>query len=425
MTDSVSYYLIAADGQKHQIHEPTILVGRKNATCQFVIENSEISREHARLRVTTQGLEVKDLSSANGTFVGNQRVRTKRTLKNGDQLKFGPLTYTVVIEGSNDLDETVVGLDVHATAPPQKPAPEKTPSVIDVMPSKQRLHPAWMDGESQVTEDNPAESKNQQSTQAEPADSIAREPQDQKIEESERKTPAAEPTGSNAPPATSARERPDTKEQTQKPAKTTAKGPADETEDNGKAGTIEVMPLKQNIPPAWRDEVSSETAILRPDDLAKLEESQSASFNDFDQLFDQQFDGPTLLILSGKEAGRPFRLHCSADICFWTIGKGGADINPDDEISIAIDDYSVSNFHAKLVYRHGRWKIVDQMSTNHTYVNDEQHNAAFLSSGDFIRFGRVKARFLLPQEIPVDEPAPSKDENKPALARMIKKLFKK
>lgn len=414
MTDSVSYYLISSDGKKHQISDATILVGRKSATCQFVIDNSEVSREHARLRVTAQGLEVKDLSSANGTFVGTQRVRTKRTLKDGDELKFGPITYTVKIEGKADLDETVVGLDINAQAETvaEKPV-DSGPSVIDVMPSKQRLHPAWMDGQTPEHQETPPQA----------AESQGQESQGQKpVAKAEEQNVADEP----APEAPKPPAKEDIAAPQATPVPQQAAPQADIQEDIGQAGTIEVMPLKQNIPPAWRDDVPSETAMLSAEDLAKLNDEHANSFNDFNQQFDKQFDGPTLLILSGKEAGRPYRLHCSADICFWTIGKTTGQSPGEDEISISIDDYSVSNFHAKLVYRHGRWKVVDQMSTNHTYVNDEQHNAAFLSSGDFLRFGRVKARFLLPQEIPVEVEKPADaEEKKPALARVFKKLFKK
>jgi len=112
------------------------------------------------------------------------------------------------------------------------------------------------------------------------------------------------------------------------------------------------------------------------------------------QKFEQSIDSPTLLILSGNDAGRPYKLQKSGDLSFWTIGNG----KKIETISIVIDDSSVSDIHAKLVHKAGRWKIVDQMSTNHTYVNGEQYNSAFLSSNDTIRFGRVNTLFLLPVE---------------------------
>jgi len=59
----------------------------------------------------------------------------------------------------------------------------------------------------------------------------------------------------------------------------------------------------------------------------------------------------------------------------------------------------VSDFHAKLIRRGDRWKIVDQMSTNHTYVNGKAFNARFLSSRDHIRLGQVECLFLLPKRV--------------------------
>ena len=105
------------------------------------------------------------------------------------------------------------------------------------------------------------------------------------------------------------------------------------------------------------------------------------------------------------EAGEPWR-------------TGG----PDQEVSIVIEDPSVSNFHAKLVHKKGRWKIVDQMSTNHTYVNGEQYNSAFLSSKDSIRFGLVEAVFLLP-ETPTTNPPP--DVVKTSFITRLFRFFKK
>ena len=109
--------------------------------------------------------------------------------------------------------------------------------------------------------------------------------------------------------------------------------------------------------------------------------------------WEARIDGPTLLILTGKDAGQPYKLQNSGELSFWTIGKGGAS----HDLSIIIDDPSVSDYHAKLVCKDGRWKIIDQMSTNHTYVNGEQYNSAFLSPKDSIRFGGVNTKFLLPQ----------------------------
>jgi predicted component of type VI protein secretion system len=53
-------------------------------------------------------------------------------------------------------------------------------------------------------------------------------------------------------------------------------------------------------------------------------------------------------------------------------------------------------FHTILVVENGRWKVVDQMSTNGTFVNGSKAVAAYLNSGDKIRIGTVECTFQLP-----------------------------
>jgi len=192
-----------------------------------------------------------------------------------------------------------------------------------------------------------------------------------------------------------------------------------ETEDvktpEGDQGFIEAMPLNKNLPPAWVNDGESETMALS---LAELEKLGSDHSEGELQKFEQSIDSPTLLILSGNDAGRPYKLQKSGDLSFWTIGNG----KKIETISIAIDDSSVSDIHAKLVHKAGRWKIVDQMSTNHTYVNGEQYNSAFLSSSDTIRFGRVNALFLLPLEKHPDQKVSAP---KAGIPGRLKSLFKR
>lgn len=158
-------------------------------------------------------------------------------------------------------------------------------------------------------------------------------------------------------------------------------------DDEGEKGVTIMMPIDRNLPPGWIDDNKAGTLFMRPEDL-----DQQSIAPDADKL-EEQADGPTLLILSGGEAGRPFKLESSGEINFWNIGKGSAE----HDLSIVINDPSVSDFHAKLVRRGDRWKIIDQMSTNHMYINGNRFNAAYLASKDHIRFGRVESLLLLPK----------------------------
>jgi len=85
-------------------------------------------------------------------------------------------------------------------------------------------------------------------------------------------------------------------------------------------------------------------------------------------------------------------LRSDGELNFWNIGKNASK----HELSIVLEDPSVSDFHAKLVRRGEKWSVHDQMSTNKTRVNGEVVLKRFLASKDVIEFGGTKSLLLLP-----------------------------
>ena len=63
------------------------LVGR-DVSCDLTIDSARISRQHAVIRVTPEGVELEDLGSSNGTWHHGARV-DRRKLLDGDELLFG------------------------------------------------------------------------------------------------------------------------------------------------------------------------------------------------------------------------------------------------------------------------------------------------------------------------------------------------
>ena len=62
-------------------------VGRATGA-DFIVDAALVSRLHCRLTASEEGVEVVDLSSTNGTFVNDKRVK-KATLASGDRLRVG------------------------------------------------------------------------------------------------------------------------------------------------------------------------------------------------------------------------------------------------------------------------------------------------------------------------------------------------
>ena len=76
----------------------TLIVGR-NSDCGICIPTDEISRQHAKLQVVSDGVMVEDMGSANGTFVNNQRVHSGTLLTAGDELRMDTVRFLLMSPG--------------------------------------------------------------------------------------------------------------------------------------------------------------------------------------------------------------------------------------------------------------------------------------------------------------------------------------
>lgn len=105
-------------GQVFQITDK-LLVG-KQPQCGIRMDGTHISRKHAELTVENGQLKVKDLGSANGTFVNDQRV-TEATIRDGDVVRFDIEIFRVVGPGA-DSNKTMVRPAVDSKATQVRPA---------------------------------------------------------------------------------------------------------------------------------------------------------------------------------------------------------------------------------------------------------------------------------------------------------------
>lgn len=80
------------DGQvrEYPIDVPSVIVGRSEGN-GVVIDHVSVSRRHAQLHLDDEGLKIEDIGSANGTFVGSQRLTpgTQQRVEDGQQVRFG------------------------------------------------------------------------------------------------------------------------------------------------------------------------------------------------------------------------------------------------------------------------------------------------------------------------------------------------
>lgn len=90
--------------REHRLELPEMTIGR-SAACDIQVASALVSRRHASLTVTEQGVIVTDLGSRNGVYVNAERVVGSLRLKFGDRLGIGD--ETLLFYERDERDETV------------------------------------------------------------------------------------------------------------------------------------------------------------------------------------------------------------------------------------------------------------------------------------------------------------------------------
>lgn len=77
-------------GRKYAIQKSELSIGRDDS-CDIVINDDDVSRNHAQITVQPAAIVIEDLGSTNGTLVNGVRV-SKHILNDGDRVQIGNLT---------------------------------------------------------------------------------------------------------------------------------------------------------------------------------------------------------------------------------------------------------------------------------------------------------------------------------------------
>ncbi len=108
-------------GTRRVLDRP-IVIGRA-ADADLVLDDTQVSRHHARLSPATDGsVVVEDLGSANGTFINNSQVVGRARLDPGDELLAG----VTVLELHTD-----TGVSAVRTVPPALAAAPRQPMYVN------------------------------------------------------------------------------------------------------------------------------------------------------------------------------------------------------------------------------------------------------------------------------------------------------
>ena len=81
--------LLVSDGRTFAVGGDALVIGR-SPDVDFVINDSNVSRRHAELWRTSEGVAIRDLQSTNGTYVNGHRISAV-SLSPRDDITIGPL----------------------------------------------------------------------------------------------------------------------------------------------------------------------------------------------------------------------------------------------------------------------------------------------------------------------------------------------
>lgn len=98
------------NGQRWQINDNKT-IGR-DALCDVIISDRQVSRMHARLVLTPKGILLEDLDSKNGTHLNGQRLTDPQILQDGDSIQIALVQHFTFLssDATLPLDDDFLGI---------------------------------------------------------------------------------------------------------------------------------------------------------------------------------------------------------------------------------------------------------------------------------------------------------------------------
>lgn len=150
-------------------------------------------------------------------------------------------------------------------------------------------------------------------------------------------------------------------------------------------------PPPAGMPASWAEsaqlERTSSTMMLSSQLLRELSQPKKGTSGIIEAVrANTKQDVPNLIGLNHSVIGQLFLLDPRGGRSKWEIGR-------DESANVRIEHESVSGRHAQIIVENGRWKIVNLMSANGSFVNGRKVLSAHLNTGDKIRFGNIELAF--------------------------------
>lgn len=151
-------------GKTIAIPGPQFLIGR-DPSCHLRPASPAISKKHTAIFVHGGKLYIRDLGSTNGTFLNDELITADQEISHGDQIKVGPLDFTIQLIPTRPSDKTPLPdalqtqTPAHGQSPVLKPSEKPTEpgvrSALTPTPSATKPVPAAASAKSHANSNDP------------------------------------------------------------------------------------------------------------------------------------------------------------------------------------------------------------------------------------------------------------------------------
>ena len=335
------------------------VIGRDSG-CDISIENSMLSRRHAKLIIDNGRLRVLDLKSANGTFINGERVE-QGFASPGDRLRFDEQEFVVVGPSETQLQVVDDGsTQMRFLSPLETPAAAPEPQEANAPPVE--IGNALFASASAAKRNTQGTSQREASADVAPVSG-----------------PEPEPTSSHKS--------------------------ASEVEPNSEPVPQAPVAVELNVEPESIEENPAAIEPPVPTQVAQNSTPLPAASEETCLLQSVQDEEETQFLGSAPTRAAASLVECSKLLAEPTITLEPGDylLGRSPQSAIVLPDASVSRQHAKLAYLVDHWALENLGGRNGVQVNGAMVEQVRLQNGDRITLGRIEFEFNCDNESENDQ----------------------
>lgn len=358
-----------------------MLVGRE-VECHIQLDSRQISRYHAKLTTSPNGLYVEDLNSSNGTYVNKHKIRSRTHIGLGDQISFDEISFRVTTARSGDAESTQL-------ASPRQLAPNNVERINRIGPDV--LKPA---------EPTPTEKARDlvglQQKKAVVKNNGIKPAPPPKVHEISDMEEFLRHAGSSLKP-----------QKPLGPKESIPFGLSRTQELPVPASKLENQFVERAAEPAVKREANKQESIQNKASQPKAddEDTRYLSMNALDRYVstNEHFNtdlnigsGPRLIAMTAPIRGKVFPLLATDDVKCWSLGR-------DDSADVCIRDKAVSREHAWITKLEALYQLRVNDNASGIFVNGKSSTETNLRHGDRLQFGAMELVFKLDVKMEVQK----------------------